>query len=297
MDLSALSNLLMLLNSPHRYFVQSIDAPICHYTDLPALRSIVGTQDLWLTDARFSNDTEEMAHGFNVVQEVIAQRIRRARGAKTKAFLADLQKRLEATRERGVYVSCFCMADDLLGQWRSYGANGTGVSIKLTTREFQYLSGPDLASGDFGLMYLWRVFYDSRQQGKIVNDCLDNVLRGPEPAGGRLQLADDALRFFIPIFKNHDFSSEEEVRLVFAPAESCPVQPDFRMSRGMLVPYFSLRALAAAAGRTDWRLPIESVLVGPSHNREINRRSVELLLQTGGYESVSVDVSMTPYRG
>jgi hypothetical protein len=297
MDLRALSNLLMYLNSPHQYFVQSIDAQICHYTDLPALRSIVASQDLWLTDSRFSNDTEEMIHGFGVVQEVIAQRHRRARGAKTKAFMADLQKRLEATRERGVYVSCFCMADDLLGQWRSYGANGTGVSIKLATTEFQNLTGPDLAAGDFGLMYLWKVFYDPKQQDNIVNDCLENVLHGPEPAGGRLQLADDALRFFIPTFKNQDFFGEEEVRLVFAPAESCPVKPDFRMSRGMLVPYFSLRALASAAGRSDWRLPIESVRVGPSSNRDINRRSVELLLRTGGYDSVGVDVSKTPYRG
>jgi Protein of unknown function (DUF2971) len=294
MDLNTLSNLLMSLDSHHRYFVQTIGPHIYHYTDLPALRSIVGTQDLWLTDSRFSNDTEEMAHGFGVVQQVIAQRHRRARGVKTKAFWAGLQKRLEATRERGVYVSCFCMADDLLGQWRSYGANGTGVSIRLTTTEFQYLSGPDLASGDFGLMYLWKVFYDPGQQDRIVNACLDNVLSGPEPAGGRLQLADDALRFFIPTFKNRDFLGEEEVRLVFAPAESCPVQPDFRMSRGMLVPYFSLRALASAAGRNDWRLPIEAVRVGPSHNRDINRR---LLLRTGGYDKVKVDASMTPYRG
>lgn len=295
MDLTALSNLLRYLNSPHQYFVQSYE--IHHYTDLPALRSIVGSQDLWLTDSRFSNDTEEMAHGFGVVQEVIARRHRRARSAKTKGFLAQLQKRLEASRERGVYVSCFCMADDLLGQWRSYGANGTGVSIKLTTSHFQSLAGPDLASGDFGLMYLWKVFYRPNEQDNIVNDCLENVLHGPEPAGGRLQLADDALRFFIPIFKNHDFLGEEEVRLVFAPSESCPVQPEFRMSRGMLVPYFSLRALASAAGREEWRLPIESVRVGPSFNRDINRRSVELLLQTGGYGTVKVEVSKTPYRG
>ena len=297
MDLSALSSLLMTLDSHHQYFVQSIDPHIYHYTDLPALRNIVASQDLWLTDSRFSNDTEEMAHGFGVVQEVIARRHRRARGAKTKAFLTDLQKRLEATRERGVYVSCFCMADDLLSQWRSYGANGTGVSIRLITEQFQSLAGPDLASGDFGLMYLWKVFYDPMVQDNIVNNCLENVLGGLEPAGGRLQLADDALRFFIPIFKNHDFDGEQEVRLVFAPSDSCPVQPDFRMSRGMLVPFFSLRALATAAGRTDWGLPIESVRVGPSFNRDINRRSVELLLQTGGYDSVSVDVSKTPYRG
>ena len=65
----------------------------------------------------------------------------------------------------------------------------------------------------------------------------------------------------------------------------------------MLVPYYSLRALVAAAGRNEWRLPIESVRVGPSAFRDENRRGVELLLRREGFDTAEVEVSSTPYRG
>ncbi len=69
----------------------------------------------------------------------------------------------------GFYVCCFCERDNLLSQWRSYGANGTGVSIGLDPREFEYISGPDMP---YGLMRLWRVFYKPTTQRKIVDDAI-----------------------------------------------------------------------------------------------------------------------------
>jgi hypothetical protein len=297
-DLPALSNLLMNLGSSHAYLVQSISPRVFHYTDLEALRSIVTSQDLWLTDSRFSNDYEEMKYGLGVARGVINRRLRRSSTRATeKKLLQIVRDRLNATKEQGVYVCCFCLADNLLEQWRSYGANGTGVSLGLETRAFEFVAGADMPPGDFGLVYLWRVFYDPHQQRKIVEDCMDIVASQLGSADEKAELADTAIRFFIPTFKNQDFEAEQEARLVFSPAEACPVKPEFRVARSMLIPYYSLRALVAAAGRNEWRLPIESVRVGPSAFRDENRRGVELLLRREGFDTAEVEVSSTPYRG
>ncbi|MHC4955679.1 MAG: DUF2971 domain-containing protein [Planctomycetota bacterium] len=299
MDLAQLSNLLVNLGSPHQFLVQNLGEPnVFHYTDLNALQGIVGEHDLWLTNSRFSNDYEEGEHGKKIVASAIANRVGRADlAADEREFARDVGEQLARTDDHGVYVCCFCRKDDLLGQWRSYGSNGTGVSIGLATDEFQWITGPD-APLQFGLIYLWRVFYKEETQLRIVDDCI--ALASQDPAGdraARIDLAVDAIRFFVPTFKNPDFEEEQEARLVFRPVSECPVGPSFRVGRGMLVPYFSLQELAKAAGQETWRPPVTSVRIGPSANRDINRQGVELMLGSQGYPNVTVDVSDTPYRG
>jgi hypothetical protein len=65
----------------------------------------------------------------------------------------------------------------------------------------------------------------------------------------------------------------------------------------MLVPYYSLKKLAAKLGNHAWSPPITSVRIGPNPNQEINREGVKLMLRTKGYAKASVKVSEAPYRG
>ena len=46
--------------------------PFFHYTDYNALTNIVMKNNLWLTDARFSNDAQELEHGRALISEEIA---------------------------------------------------------------------------------------------------------------------------------------------------------------------------------------------------------------------------------
>lgn len=72
--------------------------------------------------------------------------------------------------------------------------------------------------------------------------------------------------------------------------------PDFRVARGMLVPYYRLHALG---GSPDPPRPLllQEVRVGPSAHKDLNAEAVRLLLAKAGYADVPVDVSSTPYRG
>jgi hypothetical protein len=184
-----------------------------------------------------------------------------------------------------------------LRQWRSYGSNATGVSIAIGTADFQQVSGPDMPS-DLGLMYLWRVFYDVAKQSSIVRDCVIVAhAQAHLAAEARAELAIEALRFFSPTFKNPAFEDEHEARLVFRPVPNCRVRPCFRVNRGMLVPYYSMKELAASFGVPSWRPPIASVRIGPNPNRDINQEGVRLMLKSFGYPDACVDVSDAPYRG
>ena len=307
-DLSALSNLLESLRSFHEYLVQipPEGQQIYHYTDLGALSGIINGHDLWLTNSLYSNDEDESRHGYEIAHSVIKKYLRKSKRTRPRDalminYVEAISLLIEANPAEGFYICCFCDEDNLLSQWRSYGANGTGVSIAFDPMEFIHITGPDLP---LGLMRLWKVFYEESQQLRIVESAIEFVWDSRAPSDTADQLARravDAIQFFIPTFKNADFREEKERRLIFTPDPSCPVKPRYRVGRGMLIPYYSVRDLAEAAGRSGpndaWPLPIRSIMVGPSAQKALNVESTTMLLRQNGYTSVNVRASATPYRG
>jgi hypothetical protein len=204
-------------------------------------------------------------------------------------YLARLAEFVEQPPPQGVYICCFCKKDNLLSQWRGYGANGAGVSIRLQPSKFDVVTGPD--SPHNGLMRLWKTFYDPIIQEQILRTAIQFGYTPGAATDGCAARAADAVEFFIPTFKNADFLKEDECRLIFSPPENCPVKPLFRITRGMLVPYYSLKGLSGQN-----KLPIVGLTIGPSANKAMNVESVRMMLASLGYEGVSVEASATPYR-
>ena len=103
----------------------------------------------------------------------------------------------------------------------------------------------------------------------------------------------------MPTFKNQDFEEEKERRLIFTPSPKCRVGPSFRVVRGMLVPYYSLKALGREiyGPNNESPLPIVNVRVGPSVRQTENIVSAKMLLSQNGYKEVTVNASDTPFRG
>jgi hypothetical protein len=202
---------------------------------------------------------------------------------------------LESHPPEGVYICCFCEKDNLLSQWRSYSANGTGVSIGFNPKKFSYITGPD--SPPSGLIRLWKVFYKRRIQKSLIRDALEFAYneRGKRPLAEVAQQAAEAIQFFVPTFKNPDFEEEQEIRLIFTPFPSSTIKPRFRVSRGMLVPYYSLMELDTSPSKCP--LPITTVRMGPGMNKILNLESTRMLLEKAGFPNVSVNSSDTPYRG
>ena len=307
-DLNALNGFLESLRSHHEFLVQipPEDQLIYHYTDLGALSGIIGLHDLWLTNSQYSNDTDESKHGYEIARGEIAAYLRSAKRKRPKKqrkidYATTLSSIFESTAMEGFYICCFCDADNLLSQWRSYGANGTGVSIAFDPMEFIQITGADMP---LGLMRLWKVFYKKSRQKRIVKRAINYVWEnhaGEQDVEKLARRAADAIKFFVPTFKNEDFREEKERRLIFTPDPHCSVKPQYRVGRGMLIPYYSIRGLAEAASRgtpsSPWPLPIRAITVGPTAQKELNVESVTMLLRQNDYTDVEVTASATPYRG
>ena len=261
-----------------------------HYTDYGGFRGIVENRDLWLTHLRFSNDEEEMTHGKKLVFSTL-EAMSQSAHSEREVYLRALKELLQQPVADGVYICCFCEKDNLLSQWRGYGANGVGVSVEIQPQVFEHLTGPDCP---YGLMRLWKVFYEEKRQRSIIEKAIEFAWMSTHlPPEKRAQNAADAIQFFIPTFKNTDFAGEEEWRLIFTPAPMSPVKPEFRIGRNLLVPYYRLQALGWGAVP----LPITGVCIGPGVHRFINAESVRMLLDQNGYSNVPIRVSQTPYRG
>lgn len=265
-----------------------------HYTDLTGLKGIVEEHDLWLTHSHFLNDSEEMTHGRSVVRTVLDREKTKPVPDLPPQYIAEVEQLLADLSQVDVYICSLCRKDDLLSQWRAYGANGTGVSIKFEGHGFDFVTGPD--SPPSGLMRLWRVFYDDRQQERIVSDALRFFHGRSASFSEDARNAVDTIQFFLPTFKNNCFKEEDECRLIFTPSPEFHMARSFRVMRGMLIPYFSLQKLRGANVPSQC-LPIRAVTIGPSVNKELNRESVEWLLSQCGYASVTVASSAMPYRG
>ena len=295
-DIPALSSFLESIGSHH---VDLIYAPqstlrsgtlsLYHYTDLSGLVGIVERHDLWVSHSRYSNDDEEMTHGLSVVHGAMKRAT--AGGKHDGVYLQTLTTLTE--EPEGVYICCFCEKDNLLSQWRGYGANGAGVSLQFAPKEFADVAGPD---NPHGLLRFWKVFYKLETQNDIIDQAIVHYTPAMNPGqsvAGLARKAADAIRFFIPTFKNADFQEESEWRLIFTPSPNTTIMPRFRVSRNMLVPFYSLRELI---GTGLPQLPIRNVLVGPGVQKRLNVESTKALLVKCGYSAVPVTASETLYR-
>ena len=132
---------------------------------------------------------------------------------------------------------------------------------------------------------------------RIVRSAIDFVyeLRGGGDPDLMARQAADAIHFFIPTFKNADFSEEQERRLIFTPSEDCEIPPRYRTRGSMLVPFYSVRDLTGLD--EPELLPLREVTIGPSVRKELNAESAAMLLTQHGYDRVTVSMSDTPYRG
>jgi hypothetical protein len=284
---------------PHNQLMSLGGSPAHHYTDLEGLRGIVEKDDLWLTNARYSNDEEEMEHGREIARKAVISENENQSTPEGRLYIDHLEKLL-STSVSECYICCFCQKSDLLSQWRAYAAYGTGVDLEIDIMGFSDL----ITKCPYGRLYYWKVFYNDSEKKERVKETIEYF----RPAGGesvaeaeeRARQAAAAIEFFIPTFKHERFGEEDEWRLIFAPSirpaldEQGP-KVQFRVSRNLLVPYYRLRDLIPAspgliAGR------IVKARVGPCRNKKLVAESVRMLLSQHGHRPM-VDVSDTPYRG
>lgn len=189
-----------------------------HYTSLETLWAILESETLRATQARFSNDGEEIKKGVRILEELCAQEPD-----------GPLQKYANWLRDRGgedidCYIACFCGEDDILSQWRGY-CRSDGVSIGFAFDKmrpcYYFKNAPD-DEQDSQMVQLFPVWYVA-EEGKQYNaaetiseealkDTLLSKLKEQD------ELSDVGCKAFInaaiPLIKHAGFCEEDEYRLI-----------------------------------------------------------------------------------
>ncbi|KQN75026.1 hypothetical protein ASE94_01525 [Devosia sp. Leaf64] len=267
-----------------------------HYTDLAGLQGIVENKELWLSNAVFLNDPEEINHGIKMAQRVLNSLLKSTKtpDAVSKGrqkLIADIAKDFEKFQAPDVFITCLCEDSDLLSQWRGYSSR-QGVNITFDTNELLQMlfgSNVELHQVQYG-MAATRAHLTA-----LISDELPDIFDDFEFMMGDLSTTEIKAAFsklvanLVPRFKHAGFQEEREWRLVMMNPE--PEDILFRPRAQMMLPYVKVKL------EDDFDLlPIENITVGPGMQDAAVAKSISYFLQANGYDPDIVDQSATPYR-
>ncbi|MFC9786451.1 DUF2971 domain-containing protein [Rhodococcus sp. NPDC127528] len=260
---------------------------------------------LWATDARYLNDSAELAYA----AEQLASRIEAlvVPGAAREASLRNAAERIRKLDFTGsgyaegmphtAYVTSFCRKGDLLSQWRGYGVHGGGYSIELRSSALSQITTPIGRVGDesvgyvTGAAFVHKVAYGL--DATRIEEAAQSIVDGRSGSGVMVDAVGALAQFKDPAFKE-----EDEWRLV-VPAGTFYQACRYRTTpAGMIVPYIQVHRFQEDPNNPFVaRSAIKSVTVGPGPDRKLRKESVLQLLRQRGFSDVEVHSSDVPFRG
>jgi len=293
---------------------------IYHYTDGTGLTGILDSGVLWASDALYLNDASELQYGIDLGYEVIEDILSTidapasvaeailTRGIITRGYETDIS----------TFVTCFCAEGDLLSQWRGYAGGIGGYSIGFDTDRLRAVASNSLFN-------FQPIIYSPADQRAIFEatlrtpinavvashgprmDAFAADLRSPEGLRRQTEPNGDAesmpvvaevwahLQFHATSMKAEAFQSEQEQRLVRTiitrMEEIRPYKIDFHSRGPLLIPHIELDAK-----EPDGKLPITSVMHGPTPHPDLTAKTLRLLLRKYGYPPDLVVGSKIPLR-
>lgn len=270
---------------------------IYHYTDLSGLKGIIETGSLWATNIRFLNDKNESVHGClcfkntieQLSEEIVPEMKKIALRGAIELYMGEAPDFSRFLKD--VYSISFCRTKDKLSQWRGYG-NSQGVCLEFD--ESKLINDLDCN----GVRFLHKdVIYTDEKSTVEMNEKIISFFTGLEVSNE--EFFDSFVAFIgacnlveenIPFFKNIGFLEEEEFRFIFTPTDNLP-NLKFRVNSYGLIPYIDMKMKDGA------KLPLKSVIIGPSKEKRLIKAGIEMFLKSKGYDDVQIIDSTVPYRG
>lgn len=238
-----------------------------YYTTTETMKCIVTKGDIYATNVRYLNDTDEYINGLREIRSLLL--------SADKYGFDDLKQQAEAfiTQETyqeiegqisDIYSISFSKASDLLSQWHMY-ARESGVQIKMCfdgKSKGEYYCPILDKSGEKGTKKLEKkpVYYFTKigmplaeyeETGRKILDEFAQILHKNDEIVSTWKV-------LAPFIKNYGFVQEQEVRAIFLANETgLPI--GYRGDRGVLKPYLDIEM------KKGW--PICGIMVGPGRNQ------------------------------
>jgi hypothetical protein len=282
---------------------------VYHYTTVDAFKSIIESQELWLTDYAYLNDSSEVKHGLHIAQEVFGESL-----SETDSDLRDMllgMVNLPANEQPRICVSCFSFARDSLTQWKGYGATALGIAFGVEPINFLFGIGNPMETGLapviydddtkrallLGFVHDWTLLYQ-KDRAHSDSKWLEFYPRAPRSYFFEL----------VSTFKDAAFADEKEFRYVYREDPGLfddeifmKVRRRFRVSGPLIVPYTTTKDLAVFRLRDRFQpresiLRLKDVIVGPHPHASLAVAGIREFLAAHGYDDVPVAASEVPFR-
>jgi len=191
------------------------------------------------------------------------------------------------------YIISLSKNRDSLDMWRSYSNNGVGIAIGFKAdsyKQIRYEEDSFNRAELFDCKYVdddgMRVEFSKRKPSLLKMFSTPNNFI---PANDVLEL-----HKFFATFKNPCYINEREARILLFGSSSGAYNTKFRASRDVIIPYREVSLPLTS---------IEEIVIGPCANKDWNKQSIEMLLQSSTklrwwpiQMGITINCSELPYR-
>lgn len=254
------------------------------YTDINAVKSIIETNSIRLTNVKYLNDKAEFHIGLNFLSQAFYSNyifpnhvslncinsirenfILWNNGISNIHYLID-----------HLYVASFSYAPDVLSQWRGYGMYAIEFNQSMLTNR------PNLLP----LSFLQCTYTYNEEEAKkyalnaisyIVNYVFENWVENGDNSP-LMRTMQEMIAVYALTFKYPAFREEQEVRLIFMNYYN-DTEIDFRVKNNLLVPYVTV-----AIQPKD----ITGVIIGPIENQQLSYSSLDMLCKKAMFKNKSI---------
>ena len=261
-----------------------------YYTTTDTMKYILTQGDIYATNVRYMNDSEEYINGLKEIYELVGRTDLVTEWINQRGFDNNLSNKMQNTfsqdnlddnmRNMEYYSISFCKQNDLLSQWAIY-AKEAGASIKMNFEDSPYKFISESCDEDKNNKAKWEllpqeVYYftygsmqDKSSYKEIAYKILDQLYECD--AKDKSDWKKERWRYVSALVKRYDFYQEKEFRLVFDPNVSAYIPSiQYRHDNKVLKPYLDIFC--------DNGWPIMEVMIGPGFNQKVVFDSVQHLL-------------------
>lgn len=261
-----------------------------YYTTTQTLQFILQKGNIYATNIRYMNDSEEYTNGLQEIYKLVEKDDILKEWSRLRDIPIDRNEIRNVFTERSLnecmmdleyYSISFCKKNDLLSQWAIY-ARESGVSIRMNFEDREYVFSTFAEENVNTDRVKWRTrprevhyfTYDSMSNDReLYRDesfkILDKLLVKQKRTDYIEQM--EKWKNIATYIKRFDFYQEAESRIVFDPklASGSP-RIDYRNDKKVIKPYIDIEC------QNGW--PVWGVMVGPGFNQEIVFNSIKHLL-------------------
>lgn len=276
----------------------AIPNSLFHYTDGNGLMGILGREaSIRFSDVLFVNDGSEIFYGIQLFDSVLEDFLQ-GKSDRDKRFAHKVSEVIrEHWKSHRAVIFCLSEENNLLNQWRDYGKGVVSYSIEIDVPSFVRAADCSFRT------ILFKMIYDRQKQTEILLDLISNLYNMMSKLydDNFIETDDDEtilsfscalqINWLLYRFKNPAFVAEREWRFMSDISRMPPEGIKHFKDSGLgVVPYYEWRLSDKTA-----KLPVKSVIVGPSPFAQVSHFALDIFLESMGYKIPS-DFSTIPIR-